>query len=413
MLKGLREFEDTPPQIVFSWKDTETEAEGWLVINSLRGGASAGGTRMRKGVTEREMTSLAKIMEIKFQVASPPIGGGKSGINFDPDDPRKEGVLTRWYQAVAPFLKTYYGTGGDLNVDEIKEVLPITSSFGVLHPLEGVVTGHITKDPKIKEQIIKQLQDGIKKVITNKNYIPDTGLKYTVADMVTGYGTAVSVLHYYDMWHGKESYKGKKVLLQGFGNVGAPIAFYLTQAGMKIVCILDKEGAVLNHDGFSLDEINELLKTKKDNLIHSANKKLYSDMDMNDIWSIGADVLIPAANSRVITKEIIDTMLDNGLELISSGANIPFKDKEIFFGPIELYADEKVSLVSDFISNCGIARVFAYLMMENAIIEDEHIFNDVSENIRKRLLKTYEVHKGKTHLAQKAMEIIFRDWEDE
>jgi len=413
MLEKLRAFENKNPNVVFSWKDSETEAEGWLVINSFRGGAAAGGTRMRKGVTEREMASLAKIMEIKFQVAGPPIGGGKSGINFDPEDPRKEGVLKRWYQAITPLLKTYYGTGGDLNVDEIKDVMPITSSFGILHPLEGVVNGHVTKDPKVKEMIIKQLQDGIKKIITDKTYIPDIGLEFTIADMVTGYGTAVSVLHYYDMWGGKESYKGKKVLLQGFGNVGAPVAFYLTQAGMKVVCILDREGAVLNPEGFSIEQVNELLKTRKDNLIHSSDKKLYTEMNMDDIWTIGADVLIPAANSRVITKEIIDKMLPHGLELISSGANIPFKDEEIFFGPIELYADEKVSVISDFIANCGIARVFSYLMKENAVIEDKAIFDDVSENIRKRLLKTYEVHKEKTHLSKKAMEIIFKDWENQ
>ena len=48
------------------WKDPETEAEGWVVINSLRGGAAGGGTRMRKGLDKREVESLAKTMEVKF-----------------------------------------------------------------------------------------------------------------------------------------------------------------------------------------------------------------------------------------------------------------------------------------------------------------------------------------------------------
>jgi glutamate dehydrogenase/leucine dehydrogenase len=43
-------------------------------------------------------------MEVKFTV-SPAIGGAKSGINFDPNDPRKKGVLQRWYKAVSPLLK--------------------------------------------------------------------------------------------------------------------------------------------------------------------------------------------------------------------------------------------------------------------------------------------------------------------
>ena len=119
MQELLHKFENKRPEIVFEWKDSETEAEGWVVINSLRGGAAGGGTRMRQGLDKREVESLAKTMEVKFTVAGPAIGGAKSGINFDPKDPRKKGVLERWYKAVTPLLKHYYGTGGDLNVDEI------------------------------------------------------------------------------------------------------------------------------------------------------------------------------------------------------------------------------------------------------------------------------------------------------
>ena len=112
IINKLKEFENRQPEIVFSWQDRETEAKGWVVINSLRGGAAGGGTRMRKGCNLKEVLSLAKTMEVKFAVCGPPIGGAKSGIDFDPEDPRKDGVLRRWYQAVAPLLKNYYGTGG-------------------------------------------------------------------------------------------------------------------------------------------------------------------------------------------------------------------------------------------------------------------------------------------------------------
>ncbi|NBP68821.1 MAG: amino acid dehydrogenase, partial [Cytophagia bacterium] len=46
----LQKFENKRPEIVFEWKDPETEAVGWVVINSLRGGAAGGGTRMRLGL---------------------------------------------------------------------------------------------------------------------------------------------------------------------------------------------------------------------------------------------------------------------------------------------------------------------------------------------------------------------------
>ena len=89
----LSRFKEKKPEIIFEWHDEETEAEGWIVINSLRNGAAGGGTRMRKGLNRHEVESLAKVMEIKFTVSGPPIGGAKSGINFDPADPRKRNVL--------------------------------------------------------------------------------------------------------------------------------------------------------------------------------------------------------------------------------------------------------------------------------------------------------------------------------
>ena len=107
MRQKLEAFEKKPQLVVFQWHDDKTEAHGWAVINSLRGGACGGGTRMRKGCTEREVLSLAKTMEIKFTVAGPPIGGAKSGIDFDPTDPRKREVLERWYRAVQPLIKHY------------------------------------------------------------------------------------------------------------------------------------------------------------------------------------------------------------------------------------------------------------------------------------------------------------------
>ena len=56
----LKKFENKEPEIIFNWKDAETEAEGWTVINSLRGGAAGGGTRMRKGLDVNEVLSLQK-----------------------------------------------------------------------------------------------------------------------------------------------------------------------------------------------------------------------------------------------------------------------------------------------------------------------------------------------------------------
>jgi len=405
MKELLKKYENKAPEIVFNWKDSETEAEGWTVINSLRGGAAGGGTRMRKGLDMNEVLSLAKTMEVKFTVSGPEIGGAKSGINFDPNDPRKKGVLQRWYKAVSPLLKSYYGTGGDLNVDEIHEVIPITEECGVWHPQEGVFNGHFQPTEADKINRIGQLRQGVIKVLENTTFSPDVSRKYTVADMITGYGVAEAVRHYYTIYGG--DVKGKRAVVQGFGNVGSAAAYYLSEMGAKVVGIIDHIGGLMNEDGFSFEEIKELYLNKKGNKLYSETLIPFEEMNKR-IWSLPTEIFAPCAASRLITKEQITQMIDSGLEVISCGANVPFADKEIFFGPIMEYTDEKVSLIPDFISNCGMARVFAYFMERRVQMTDEAIFKDTSETIKKAIQSTYNSKQTKVNLSKTAFEIAFK-----
>ena len=406
MKELLKKFESKRPEIVFEWKDSETEAEGWIVINSLRGGAAGGGTRMRKGLDKREVESLAKTMEVKFTVAGPPIGGAKSGINFDPTDPRKKEVLKRWFAAVSPLLKNYYGTGGDLNVDEIHEVIPITEDCGVWHPQEGVFNGHFQPKESQKINRIGQLRQGVSKVVEDERYSPSVSRKYLVADLITGFGVAASIKHYYSIWGGE--LKGKKVLVQGWGNVGSSAAYYLAKEGALIVGIIDRNGGLINENGLTFEEVKSLYLTKKGTALSHENLLSYDDVNAR-IWDVQADVFIPCAGSRMITEEQLSRMLNAGISVISSGANVPFADPEIFFGAIAEKADNSLSLIPDFIANCGMARVFAYLMSNDLdTIEDAAIFEDTSDIIKKALQATFTKNKAKTGIAKAALEIALQ-----
>lgn len=405
MKELLKKYEEKDPEIVFHWKDQQTEAEGWTVINSLRGGAAGGGTRMREGLNENEVLSLAKTMEVKFTVSGPAIGGAKSGINFNPQDPRKKGVLERWYKAVSPLLKSYYGTGGDLNVDEIHEVIPITEQSGVWHPQEGVFNGHFNPTQADKINRIGQLRQGVIKVIENSNYSPDISKKYTVADLITGYGVAQAVRHYYDIYGG--DVKEKKAIVQGFGNVGAAAAFYLAQMGAKVVGIIDRQGGIINPDGFSFKQISALYHQKDGNTLVADNMLPFEQIN-DQIWTLDCDIFVPCAASRLITKDQISSMIDSGLQVISCGANVPFADKEIFFGSIMEYTDNRVSLIPDFISNCGMARVFAYFMERKVQMTDQAIFDDTSNTIKKAIEAAYNANNSKTNISKTAFEIALK-----
>ncbi|MBT3612145.1 MAG: Glu/Leu/Phe/Val dehydrogenase [Flavobacteriales bacterium] len=401
----LKKFEDKKPEIVFEWKDEKTDAEGWIVINSLRGGAAAGGTRMRIGVTKDEVLALAKTMEVKFTVAGPPIGGGKSGINFNPKDPRKREVLKRWYAAAKPLLKTYYGTGGDMNVDEVHEVMPMCEEQGILFPLEGIVNGHHRRDEQGKMKIINQLKVGVPLIVRDENLTPNSNKDYSVGDLITGYGVSETILHYYTIYGGE--IKGKRVIIQGWGNVAGAAAYYLAQAGAIIVGIIDKAGGVVKSEGYSFEEIKSLLENRSSNFLE-AEGILSFEQANEKIWNVGAEIFVPAAASRLLTQAQLDTMIDNKLEVISSGANVPFADKEIFFGPISKSADERVSVLPDFIANCGMARVFAYLMEDNIEMTDKAIFADTSDCIKNALITSHTINNSKTHISKTAFEIALK-----
>lgn len=402
ILALLKKFEEKRPEIVFEWQDAETEAEGWVVINSLRGGAAGGGTRMRIGLNKREVESLAKTMEVKFTVSGPQIGGAKSGINFDPADPRKGEVLKRWYKAVIPLLKNYYGTGGDMHVDEISEVIPYTEEYGLWHPQEGIVNGHFASTDRQKIKIIGQLRAGVSKIVEDIHFTPSIEKKYTMADMITGYGVAMSLIHYYNIWGGDIT--GKRAIIQGWGNVGAAAGFYLARAGVKIVAIMDGHGGLINQDGFDLEEIKALMLNRDGHKLRGENMLSFAEAN-ESIWHTGAEIFLPAAGSRLVSQAHVEALVANGLEVISSGANVPFNDEEIFYGPTLRFADETVSVIPDFIANCGMARVFAYLMQEDVEVSDEAIFADTSETIRQALLNTHALNHARTGISSKALEM--------
>jgi len=286
-------------------------------------------------------------------------------------------------------------------------LMTLTENSGVWHPQEGVFNGHFKPTEAEKINRIGQLRHGVIKVIEDPKYTPEVTRKYTVADMLTGYGVAEAVKHYYDIYGG--SIVGKRAVVQGFGNVGSAAAVYLTRLGAKIVGIIDRSGGVINEDGFTTEEIRTMFLNKKGNELVTENMIPFEEMNMK-IWSLPAEIFVPAAASRLVTKDQISTMIKTGLEVISPGANVPFADKEIFFGPIMEMTDQQTSLLPDFISNCGIARVFAYLMESKVELpmKDEAIFNDTSQTIKRALKKVYELNSTKTDICKTAFEIALK-----
>lgn len=123
---------------------------------------------------------------------------------------------------------------------------------------------------------------------------------------------------------------------------------------------------------------------------------------------MGADIFIPAASSRLVARAQVEQLLAGGLKVISCGANVPFADPEIFFGPTGVFADERTAVIPDFIANCGMARVFAYPMETRAEITDQAIFADTSRIIGAALERTHAENTQATGIAQRSFEMALR-----
>jgi glutamate dehydrogenase/leucine dehydrogenase len=179
--------------------------------------------------------------------------------------------------------------------------------------------------------------------------------------------------------------------------------------GAKVVGIIDRDGGLINEEGFSMDEMTALFLEKDGNKLVSEHMIPFEEVN-DKIWSLPAEIFVPAAASRLVSQEQVQQMIETGLEVISPGANVPFADKEIFFGPIMEYTDNHLSLLPDFISNCGIARVFAYLMEAKIDLpmQDKAIFNDTSNIIKKALQRTFAKSASKTKICSTAFEIALK-----
>lgn len=385
MWRRYASFLRKTPELTLAWSDRETDARAWLVINSLRGGAAGGGTRMRLGLDPREVTYLAKGMELKFSISGPPIGGAKTGIDFDASDPRKPDVLERWYRAAMPVLRDRYGTGGDLNIDEVLDVIPAFERLGLHHPQEGVVRGHLGPDDRQFRAIMDRMQYGVAAPIeaTAGETAAVDGVHLTVADVITGFGVAASVRRLY-AGRGM-SLDGVRVLLEGFGNVGAAAGLYLARAGARIVAIRDARSTLFEPDGADAHALEALLRRREHKLLPADDPRVRSGSDRARFRDVTADVFVCAAISESITPRTLDDLERSGVSVIACGSNQPFREVKIGSTLVAQEADRRFSVIADILANCGMARTFSYLMESNAQPSAEPVFAAVNRTIEATL----------------------------
>lgn len=368
------------PEITFEWSDSQSEAKGILIINSLRGGACGGGARVSKTLDKQEMTELAKIMQLKFSLYGPTIGGAKAGIIMDPHDDNKYEVLKRWFQAIRPLLHDCYGTAADLNTD-FSTIESILLQLDIAHPQQGIIEG------------LEAYRHRKQKIIERMSYLDHsieitTGISALVSQLITGFTITEAIKHFYQL-KGNDIV-GKKAFVQGVGNVGASAAFYLAKAGVKVVALTDKDDAFFDDDGADHGQLANVVQSKR--LSENFDQLISHQQFDKTLTEQGIDIFVPAAGPYLVNQPLISQFIANGLEIMVSGSNIPF-DEQSLYGDLAEYVDQHVALIPGFVASGGMARAFYTVMKaEGDQFSEQDIFADTSAAISQLISKAIQAN---------------------
>ncbi|MDG3011028.1 glutamate dehydrogenase [Rhodococcus sp. D2-41] len=289
------------------WRDPESSATGYVVIDRLVRGVSSGGLRMRAGCTLDEVRGLARGMTLKESIHFEPgaryvpLGGAKGGIDFDPYSPEADGVLRRFLAAMAPLIEQRWTMGEDFGVQQstIDEMLPGLGLTSSIQAADQVVDDPAAAQLRMKTAFASVV-DGIR-----------------LDELVGGYGVAQAALA--AMKRRGIAARGASAVVQGFGSMGGATARYLAEAGVRIVGIVDVEGLV--HNPLGLD-VEELLHTRsaKGNVDRTALRSDDRQLAADEWLDLEADVLVPAAISYCITAENQSRIR---AQIIAEAANMP------------------------------------------------------------------------------------------
>ena len=285
---------------------------GFRVQHSDARGPMKGGIRYHPSVDEEEVKGLASLMTWKTALHDVPFGGAKGGIDCDPD------TLTD------------------------KEIESITRKFvEEIHEIVGTYKDVPAPDVNTNAQIMAWIMDEYSKfygltpsVVTGKP-VDIFGLEGR--EEATGFGVAFTTKIVAD-----EFKLGRKVAVQGFGNVGSYASLFLHKQGFKIVGVADKSGYFFKKDGFDIPSLFDYVRKNK---VIRGYGELGDEVSEEEFLTMECDILIPCALDGVITKEIASEIKAKTIVEGANAPTLPDADKVLI--------ERGVVVVPDILANGG------------------------------------------------------------
>lgn len=322
-LSGMKE-----PEVLVEYTDPIEGFKGWLVIDSLTHRMAAGGLRVQRGLTREIVQELAATMTLKMRIAGIRADGAKCGIDYDPASPGKQDALLRFIRAIKPYLLERYSMGPDLNttmpeLDAVCARLGIPSIKAVIAKCQGFTSEAFAERVLLLKQPVGHA---------------------TLSRLRSGAGLAASCLAALDFLH--IPLTEARVVVQGFGGLAAGAAYFLHQAGVRIIGLADRDRSLCSINGTALDIPALLDGAACKGLIPAAqDASKFQYGDKRDIYTLSCDVFIPAAIERAVDIREAETMQ---VKAIVSGANLAVTDEAE-----HILHQRGILLIPDMVAGCG------------------------------------------------------------
>jgi glutamate dehydrogenase (NAD(P)+) len=320
---------------------------GFRVQHSIARGPAKGGIRYAPDVTLDEVRALASWMTWKCAVVNIPFGGAKGGVICDPHKMSK-GELERMTRRYTAELFEFIGPekdvpAPDVNTNEqIMAWMMDTYSMHMRQTVTAVVTG---KPIDIGGSRGRREATGRGILIVCDEAIRKLGLN-------------------------RES---TRVIIQGFGNVGSNAARLMSEAGYKVLGIVEVGGGLYNKNGLDLEALWEFRQKK--GTIHGFPEA--EPYDPADLLLADCDILIPAATENQITSRNADRVK---CKILAEGANGPTTA-----AADEILADKRVFVIPDILANAGgvTTSYFEWVQDRQGYFWKESVVNSQLEDIMK------------------------------
>jgi glutamate dehydrogenase (NAD(P)+) len=345
--------------------------EAYRVQHSHHKTPCKGGIRFAAEVNQDEVMALAALMTYKCAIVNVPFGGGKGGIKINPRNYSTYELekITRRYTAEL-IKKNFIGPGTDVPAPDYgtgeREMAWIVDTYAAMHPGEINAAGCVTGKPVTQGGVRGRREAtglgvffGLREVCNMEDVMKKLGLSTGV--------------------------EGKRVIVQGLGNVGYHSAKFFQDAGAKITALAEYEGAIWSDEGLDVDAVFNHRKTTGSILNFPGSSNFTKS---SDALEKECDILIPAALENVING---DNAPKVKAKIIGEAANGPLTPEAD-----ENFAKRGILVVPDMYLNAGGVTVSYFEWLKNlSHVRYGRLEKRFTENLNSHILGQMETLTGK------------------